>query len=140
MEMLYISLMGTQSPGGYNLTAGGEGMNNPSVEVRFKLGAGFRGQRFSRLHHTRISKALLGKKKTPEHIANNKAAVVLAMTPEVRARASANNRMRGHNRTAEDVVKISLALRGKRHTVEHCNRISDALWARDEKWRLLFRS
>lgn len=54
---------------GYNLTAGGTGLCNPSSETRRKIGLEskrrFQGKRLSKRHKGKISKALKGKKKPP---------------------------------------------------------------------------
>jgi group I intron endonuclease len=49
LERRYIKLLKTRRPGGYNLTDGGEGLLNPTLEIRLK-----------------ISKAITGRKHTPE--------------------------------------------------------------------------
>jgi hypothetical protein len=72
-----------------NMTDGGEGQLNPTVETRFKIGCGTRGKPRSDMVRAATSKALKGRKQTPEHIAAARAArIYKPHTAESRRRMS----------------------------------------------------
>jgi group I intron endonuclease len=61
LEMLWIALLNTRDPNvGYNLTAGGEGVSNPSPETRLKLRNGRLGKKASSETLKKMSEARKG--------------------------------------------------------------------------------
>ncbi|HVM96151.1 MAG TPA: GIY-YIG nuclease family protein [Candidatus Acidoferrales bacterium] len=67
-EQEWIAYEGTQSPGGYNLTSGGEGALNPSSETRAKLRASRLGKKQSPELIAKRTSRQLGRKRSPEAI------------------------------------------------------------------------
>jgi hypothetical protein len=57
-----------------NMTDGGEGQLNPTAETRFKIGCGNRGKPRTKETREAVSKALKGRRQTPEHIATARTA------------------------------------------------------------------
>lgn len=86
METFFIVLHQSHKTGnGYNLTLGGEGVLEPSPEVRGRIGSGQRGKARSEEHCRRISEAKKGK-------ASNRRGVTLS--PDTRERISRAGRGR----------------------------------------------
>lgn len=142
---------------GYRLvngTDGGDGMLNPTPELRAKLSAAVKASMTSEVRE-KMSTASRGKKKSPEHVARvakaktgfrhsdetraklssqrlgrplsheNKESIRAAMAdPEVRAKISAANR--GRKLTPEHIEKVAAANRGRKLSAEHCAKISKA--------------
>lgn len=112
VERILIVQERTQSPFGYNLTASGEGVFDPSPEAR-----------------ERLSQSLKGKKKSVEHRAKISAYSPQRLTPEVIARISAKLKGRPTGRTPgpeniERLRALNDSRRGIRLTDEHRAAIS----------------
>lgn len=105
-ERRAISVFGTLSPGGYNLTEGGEAGCSQHPEVRAKIGAASRNP--SDETRAKLSAAGRGKKMSPEAIAKRSAA------------------RRGKKRSPEAVAKTNAANRGRKHSAEARARMSVA--------------
>ena len=125
-----------------NLTDGGEGLSNPSPEVRAKISAANLGKvasaetraKIGAIHRGRIhspeervkrSASLKGRIIKPEHRAKLSAVRMgITFSPETRAKMSAAAKisLKGHVCSAETRAKISaanrLALKGHKHTAE----------------------
>lgn len=73
-ERAYIRLFKLIGINLVNGTDGGEGLNNPSDDTREKIGLAMAkfhtGKKKSESHRLNISRALMGKKKSPEHCKN----------------------------------------------------------------------
>lgn len=113
-ETRWIAFYDTVVPKGYNLSVGGKGRS---------------GMPLTPEHKARISAALKGRERSPEHCASlstaNKGGT---RTPEHKARISAG--LRGHTHTTEARAKISFANKGKLYTPEVKARISATLTGR----------
>lgn len=109
LEQKVIEAFGTRAPHGYNLTAGGEGMFDPSPEVRNRMrlaqlgtkrpqevkdriGATQKGRIFTAEHRARISEAMRGRVMTEAALANLRTAAAkrqgIPLSSEVRAKIS----------------------------------------------------
>lgn len=119
-EVAYISYFQAEGCRLVNGTLGGEGLNNPTLETRAKIGAKSRaankGRKFSEEHRAKISAALTGRVFSLEH----------------RANIGARMRIINANRplSSDHREKISAALTGRKFSAEHCAKISDARWRR----------
>ena len=112
-EMFYIKDRNTKYPNGYNLTDGGEGLLNPSYEVR---------QKMSIAHKQAIEKygnPLLGRKHTPEEL----------------------EKMRSYRHTDEELEKMRASssgsnnsMFGKKQSLESNRKNSDSQ-KREKSWR-----
>jgi len=138
-ERAFIALLGTLSPGGYNLKQGGCGGGKHCAETKAMLAAISTGRKQSPEARAKLSAALRGKPRSPEHRAAHAAAM---RSPEVRAKISAAGRgkKRGafsaehraklsaasRNPSPETRAKMSAAQRGKKHSPETRAKISAA--------------
>ncbi len=138
-EQLWIRELDTQACG-YNETAGGDGVAEPSFEARARM-----GNRTPRTAETRarISTALRGRTRGPQ-TAEHRAKIAAAhkgktLSDVTRAKVRAANvgkvqsadtrakraaALRGHAVSEETRAKISAANRGAKRTPEQCARIT----------------
>ncbi len=111
-EVVWIRSLQTQSPNGFNLTAGGEGssgMKRPGINV---------GRALSAETRAKISAGNIGKTIGPETRAR--------MSAAIRGRVPARNT---RPVTPETRAKLSAAGRGRKHTAETLEKMRQA-WAR----------
>ena len=94
-----------------NLTDGGEGPSNPSIESRKKMRTAKLGGKRSPESIAKTSASLIGRKKPPRSLKH-------------RANLAAANR--GRNQTPESIAKRVSVNTGKKRSAETCDRISDA--------------
>jgi len=126
LEQAYIKKLNTKSPNGYNLTDGGDGLNNPSDVVRRKIGVAFRGKKLTPEHIEKCTKAFHSPEARAKHL-------VTVNSIEYRTRASLAQRgkkqsaeskdkkskkLMWHIVTKETRNKISLSKKGQTHTAE----------------------
>lgn len=132
-EKYWVSKLGTLSPGGYNLTSGGEGMGSPSEETRDRLSRSKRGKNspwwgktLSDAHKEKLRHAKLGKKLSEDHKKK--------LSDSHKGLFSGNNHpLYGKSVSEETRLKISLSKRGKKLSAEHKIKMSIAQkkrWAR----------
>lgn len=95
-ERHYIARLGTKLPFGYNMTDGGDGVINPTPELRKKCGLINLGRKLSAEHRAKIGASSRSKE---------------VMTAAVKAKISAATK--GKKRSAETRRKISEIQRGK---------------------------
>jgi hypothetical protein len=131
-EKRAIAMYGTLSPGGYNLTAGGEAGCSKHPEVRAKLSAAMKNRAAETI--AKIADANRGRKHSPETRAKI-AAAARARPPasaETRAKLSEAQRARApasaetlgkksvasKNMSAETRAKIAAAVRGQKRSAE----------------------
>lgn len=124
MEIRAIAAFGTLTPGGYNMTIGGESPpmtpevarkisianTNPSAETRAKM-------RAAKLalppeHYKKIAEKRRGCKLSPEHRTKLSAAL------------KGNKHTLGHKLSLDHRAKIGAAHKGRRHTAEHVEKIA----------------
>ncbi len=125
-EKYWVSKLGTLSPGGYNLTSGGEGMGFPSEETRDKLSHSKRGKNspwwgktLSDAHKEKLSHAKLGKKLSEDHKKK--------LSDSHKGLFSGDNHpLYGKSVSEETRLKISLSKRGKKLSTEHKRKIGEA--------------
>ncbi len=139
-EKRAIAVFGTLSPGGYNLTEGGESSPMKHPEVAAKAAAAKRGVKRSAETRARmstakrnpsaetrakISAAGLGRKASAEACANMSAARRgKKRSPEAVAKTAAANR--GRRTSPEAIAKMAATKRGRKHSAEHRAKISAA--------------
>ena len=160
LERLYIAQYGTRTAnGGYNLTDGGEGCENPSEETRRKMSEAKLGHVFGPMsdeHRANLSEAKKGKPKTAKEIATRTGmtynvsaegraahvAQALSMadglrggthTPEQRAANSAAHT--GLKQSAETVARRVAKTTGKKRTPEQRAKMQAGQIARREAER-----
>lgn len=147
-EQLWIKELGTFGPGGYNSTAGGEGVIGliHSPETRAKMSESSRGKKKSPEHRANMSAAALGKKHSPETLVKmSESRLGKALSPEHRAKIGAAGLGRKHShetrakigagnrgkiRSPETRAKIGESRRGKpgkKHSPETCVKIGESL-------------
>lgn len=102
-----------------NSTAGGDGVFDPTPEVRAKISARFKGRTLSAETRQKIGAAFRGKKLTVEH----------------RVKVSAG--LRGKRKSAEHVAKVVAAQIGKTLTDEHRAKLSAAARNRSPETRAI---
>ncbi len=128
-EIETINLMSSRSPNGYNLTAGGEGLFNPTIEIRAKLSLAqignqkTKGQRRSVESRKRMSDARKGIPLSDEHkkkISESRKGIPArnkgwCHTDEAKAK------MRGKRKplSEEHKAKISKSNKGKQNCLGH---------------------
>lgn len=116
LEQKHIKRLGTRSPQGYNLTDGGDGLvglKHSSKTRRYMSKLHSLRQR-DRALRRRTSKALQGKKKTPEHVAKV-AAALRGKTLSVETRAKIAAALTGHIQSVETRLKRAASLRAIGH-------------------------
>jgi group I intron endonuclease len=59
-ERYWIKFLNSKFPNGYNLTDGGEGIKNPSAEIRIKMGGNREARKWSNERKERTSKRMMG--------------------------------------------------------------------------------
>lgn len=104
-ERRAIAIYGTKTPGGYNLTDGGEGLLNPSPETRAKMSEAGRNQ--SPETRTRISASLIG----------NQNCLGYRHTPDTLAKLS--DLKKGRPLSPETRAKMSVVRKGRPQSPEH---------------------
>ena len=120
-EIETIDLMSSRSPNGYNLTAGGEGLFNPTKEIRAKMSVAqignqkTKGQKRSIEFRQKISKIRKGIKASDESRKKNSEAHK-GQIPWIT----------GRHHTDEAKEKISKVHKGKSLSEEHKRRLSKA--------------
>lgn len=106
-EQILIGAIGRRPFGPLvNLTDGGEGMSDPSPEIRTKLRARWRGKKHSPETKAKMSAAARGRKLSPETLAKL-SAFARSRSSEHRAKIGTANRGRKHS--AETRAKMSAA-------------------------------
>lgn len=103
-----------------NQTDGGEGLVNPSPEVREKMAARQRGKQISAEIREKMSAAKRGRKRTPEHQAKLNAAMIGRKMPP---------------QTAEHRAKLSAAKIGRPKSEETRRRMSEGAFRREARRR-----
>jgi len=135
-EKRAIAVFGTLSPGGYNLTVGGESSPAKHPEVRAKIGAALRNP--SDATRAKLSAArrnlsdearakISAAKRNPTAETRAKLAAAATgrkMSTEAIAKTAAAHR--GKTVTPATRAKLSAALRGKKLSPEHKNKLSAA--------------
>lgn len=91
-----------------NQTNGGEGLNNPSAEIRCRMSEAKTGKQFSEQHKHNLSEAHKG----------------ISRSLEARQKQGQSNR--GSRRSEETKKKMSKAQKGRLMTEQHRQRISEA--------------
>ena len=134
IEKFKIAHLKTQSPDGYNLTAGGDGNLNykPSPETRAKLSKAAKGKTRSAEHRANLSKANKGKKLSPEtrtkiskaNKGKNHPLYGKKHSPETRAKLSKSAKDRKH--PPDIAAKMSKIRKGKKASPETRAKISKA--------------
>lgn len=61
LEPRAIEVFSTKVPDGYNMTDGGEGTPNPTVETRAKIGAAHKGKAFHTTRHSAETRAMMSR-------------------------------------------------------------------------------
>lgn len=119
LETFYIAAFGTKSPKGYNLTSGGEGLNEPTDEVRAKMKAA--KQNISLETRQKMSASARKKILSEEHKENLRlAASKRIITPELSAAYNtASKNWTGRRHSLESRAKMSLSHKGKVLTEQH---------------------
>ncbi|ABT16771.1 hypothetical protein ATCV1_Z637L [Acanthocystis turfacea chlorella virus 1] len=107
-EEMLVALLGTLSPGGYNLKEGGSN-GKPSIESREKMSKAQKGKILTKDHKQKISKSMSGEK---HHFYGQ------AMSDEQKqkmsiSRKSEKNPMFGKNHTADAKQKMSNSSKGE---------------------------
>lgn len=119
-----------------NTTDGGEGMLNPSLEIRRKIGEARRGHIVSVETRKKLSKASKGNvspMKGKKHSTKSRRKMSEAGK---RKKFSAEHRhniskaLKGMKHSAESKLKMSKALKGKKRSVEHQQKINASLKGR----------
>lgn len=114
-EVFWIAKLGTLAPGGYNLTAGGEGVfgHRPSDETRRKMSAAALGRPKSAAMRTRMREVALAR--PPEHLAKiAEAHRGKTLSTETRAKL---REARSRQVFSPEVIEArTRKLRGRRHT------------------------
>ena len=148
-EREFIAAFGTLSPGGYNLTIGGEGAESPALEVRQRMSAAHKGKKRSPEAVAKTAAANRGKKRSPEAIARTVAAntgrkqtpeaiarQIAARTgwrPSLENRAKQSAAQRGKPRSLEAIRKTADANRGRKNTPETIERMRQSALQREHK-------
>ncbi|MFA5391819.1 MAG: GIY-YIG nuclease family protein [Candidatus Omnitrophota bacterium] len=134
-ERAYIKWYRSKGVDLWNLTNGGDGNSDPSIETRKKIGDALRNIMKSSEHRKKISKTLEGRKKNPEtivklHLAaigkpkppfspEHKKALRLAWTPE--RKKALGFAMKILKWTPERKKAKSLAMIGNKNAIKHQN-------------------
>jgi len=130
---------------GYNLTTGGDGGGNRSMETRKKLSDSHRGEKnpnygmkFSAEHCKKIGDAQRGEKNTNygKKLSDEQRKKLIdanrGKKRSAETRKKIGDALRGMKFSAEHCKKIGDAQRGKKFSAEHCKKISEA-WVRRRK-------
>jgi hypothetical protein len=142
LECVFIALYGTQNRDkGYNRTMGGDGLKNPSAEVRKKMADAKRGKQMNKWNESaraKLSASKTGVKTSEKHRAAVKAGWAARLAnPNIakrkhgeEAKAKMREAAKGRKPTAEAKEKMSAAKRGKKHSLQHRRNISEGLLRR----------
>lgn len=140
-ERRAIAVFGTLSPGGYNLTVGGESSPAKHPEVRAKMSAAAKGRKKPpRTAETRAKLSAAQRARAP---ASAETRAKMSAAQRARAPASAETRAkmsavrRGRKASPERVAKIAAAHRGMKRTPEALANMRAAQRARREADKLL---
>jgi group I intron endonuclease len=126
IEREYIQKYNSKSPNGYNLTDGGEGLINPTEEVRNKIGEASKGRKVSIEVRKKISESLRGVNTWM------KGRTLSEETKKKIGRKKEKNSFFGKRHTEESIQKMSEAHKGKtshfgfKHTEESKKKMSIA--------------
>jgi group I intron endonuclease len=125
-EILAIWGEKTLAPNGYNLTSGGDGLQNPSEETRSKMSASHIGKNHTVETRMKMSTSRKGVKRSSETCAKMSAALKgkAGHKQSIETRAKISAAIVGKPRSAETRAKISASKIGKKPTAETCAKIS----------------
>lgn len=130
-EVFWITQLSTVSPGGLNLTSGGDLGCKYSEETRKKIGAAHKGKSLSPEAKKKISESLSGRKLSAETIAKRTASIIgQKRSDDTRARMSAAKVGRGLSQEVRE--RISLAKRGIKQTPDAIERRASSLRGRKQ--------
>jgi group I intron endonuclease len=135
-EQLWIKELGTFGPGGYNLTAGGDGTLGyvVSAETRAKIGRANTGRSHSDETRAKMSESRLGKPLSPETCAKiGDAHRGKIVSSESRAKMSDSHL--GKKQSPAAIAKTAAANRGRKHSPETIARMSASATLREEAKR-----
>ena len=135
-EAFYIRELGTVSPGGYNLTHGGDSHGGDSDETRVRKSAAHRGRKHTAESRANMSAGqkkryaergnpLTGRKRPAE--VGRKVSATTKGKPRWTAeqRAEIGRRQVGRKQSPETIAKRAAKLRGKKHSAERRARASE---------------
>lgn len=133
-EKFWISELKKYDINLYNMTEGGEGVtglivseeNKKKMSERTKGNNHNLGRKLPEDQKNKISKALKGKKKSPEHLANLSIAMKGRQFTE-NMRNALRNAVKGKKQTPEHIEKCRLTRIGKKRSAEVCQKISAGL-------------
>lgn len=115
-----------------NCTEGGEGLSNPTDEVRKKLSENNLGKK--RSAETKARMSVLAKNRTPEHKAKISASLSENTIPEV-VRQKISKTLQGRTFSAEHLEKISTSLIGRTFSADHRAKLSRTHSNRSPEYR-----
>lgn len=126
VEMAMIEARGTQSPGGYNLTIGGDGANGAKLsdETKARMSAAHKARQADPELRRRTSEALKGRPKTAEHNARVGAANA-GKTPSAETREKLRQANLGKKQSPETIAKRVEKLRGREPPEHRRNWLGD---------------
>ena len=132
MEQMFIKQLNTMAPLGYNLTAGGDGMLEPTNELRTKLSKAQMGHIVTEETKGKLRAANLGKtvricteetlKKMSERMLGNKYGLGRICSPEERARISKMHK--GRQKSKEERANLSKGHLGEKPSDETKRKMS----------------
>lgn len=102
LEKEQIALLNTQSPVGYNLTTGGEGNCDPSLETRRRMSEAGRGRKKTESHRRKIAEA----SSRHRHSAETRA----KLSAIAKARHAADPKLSSYVRSFVDKERLRLAI------------------------------
>jgi group I intron endonuclease len=118
-ERYWISCYSCTAPEGYNLTSGGDGLNNPCAETRRKMSLAGMGRKRTTEHTEKLLASVRGRKHTEEERGKiSRSKIGKTRSPETIKKMSEANLgkpspMKGKKHTPESIAKFSASLRGK---------------------------
>ena len=124
-EKRAIAVFGTLSPGGYNLTEGGDANPSKHPEVRAKMSAAATGRKQSPEMIAKRAAKNRGRKRPAEATART-AAARRGMKHSDAARAKMSAAHKGSTPSAEHRGKIAAALRGRNKSPDHVAKVAAA--------------
>jgi group I intron endonuclease len=107
---------------GYNLTAGGDGLINPSAQVRKKISFSKKGKKFSEEHCHKIGKANTGKIRT-EEMKNHMSLMMSGRTLSEAHRQKISRGLKGHKPSEKQrasVIELNRIRWAKNPEVQKC--------------------
>lgn len=130
IEVILIKQHGSLSPGGFNLTAGGDGVLRPSRETIEKRSAKLRGRPMSEEQRALLSRLARNR---PQEVNDRIAATLRGrkMSEETKQKLSALRK--GKKRSPEACAAISAGRKGLKRapfSAEHCAKLAEANRAR----------